>query len=334
MANIKDIAKMCGVNPATVSRALNGQKGVSAAMRDKIVLAAQKLSYSKNPLAASLITRHSVMIGLVVPDITNPYYAYVAKGVSQVLDEAGYVIFLCDCDRKKELEKKYFEKLCSYRVEGVILLSLTATEEDLQIFFDQGIRVVCVDNHISKKVSTVCNDNYQGACDLAEHLITDCHSRKVVAVMGSPDAMTTINRLRGYKDTFAAHGLDKSIEVMTISSTYEEGYKVAPLALAKNPDTIIAINDTVALGIFAYCQQHNIKIPDDVRLAGYDDIEEAAMISVPLTTVHQRKYVLGQKAATQLLQELEDKDPTPIRIELLPKLMVRASCGELSAHNS
>ena len=330
MANIKDIAKLCGVNPATVSRALNGQKGVSLAMREKIVSAAQKLSYSKNPLAASLITRRSGMIGLVVPDITNPYYAWVAKGVTKVLDEAGYVIFLCDCDRKNELERKYFEKLCAYLVEGVILLSVSATEEDLQIFFDKGIRVVCVDNHISKKVSTVSNDNYQGACDLAEHLITNCNSKKVVAVMGAPEAMTTINRLRGYTDTYASHGLENAIEVISISSTYDEGYRIAPEALAKKPDTIIAINDTVALGIFAYCQRHNINIPDDVHLAGYDDIEESSMISVPLTTVHQRKYVLGQKAAMQLLQELEDEDPTPIRIELLPKLVVRASCGEQS----
>lgn len=332
MANIKDIAKLCGVNPATVSRALNGQKGVSAAMREKIMAAASKLSYSKNPLAASLITRHSGMIGLVVPDIANPYYAWVAKGVSKVLEEAGYITFLCDCDRNHELERKYFDKLCAYRVEGVVLLSVTATEEDLKLFFDNDIRVVCVDNHISKKVSTVSNDNYQGACDLAEHLIVNCKAQKVVAVMGARDAMTTINRLRGYTDTFAAHGLEDAIESVYIHSTYDEGYNIAPEILAKNPDTIIAINDTVALGIFSYCQHHGIKIPEDVHLAGFDDIEESEMISVPLTTVHQRKYVLGQKAATQLLHELSDEDPTPIRIELLPKLVVRASCGEQSLH--
>lgn len=329
MANIKDIAKMCGVNPATVSRALNGQKGVSAAMRDKIVMAAQKLSYSKNPLAASLITRKSGMIGLVVPDITNPYYACVAKGVSKILDEAGYAIFLCDCDRRSDLEKKYFEKLCSYRVEGVILLSVTANEDDLKIFFDHNIRVICVDNHISKKVSTVGNDNYQGACDLAEHLIKNTNAQKVIAVMGAPEAMTTINRLRGYTDTFLSHGLPQAIEVVNIKPTYEDAYANAQKILEKKPDTIIAINDIVAIGIFAYCQQNNIRIPEDVHLAGFDDIDEAAMISVPLTTVHQRKHVLGQKAALQLLQELEEKDPTPIRIELLPKLMVRASCGEM-----
>ncbi len=329
MANIKDIAKQCGVNPATVSRALNGQKGVSESVRSNILKTARKLGYSKNPLAASLITRKSGLIGLVVPDITNPYYAQVAKGVSSVLEKQGYAIFLCDSDRNRQTEGHYFEMLCNYRVEGVILISVTATEEDLALFCRQRIRVVCVDNPIGKSFSTVCNDNYQGACDLTEHLVLRAGVQRLVALMGTPEANTTKQRLRGCMDTLARLNRQETlIEVLHIPPTYQAGLTNAPKLLDLKADSVFCINDSVALGVFSYCQMQQIDVPGQLKIAGYDDIAAASMISVPLTTVHQRKYVLGQKAATQLLSELNSPASPPVRIELLPKLMIRRSCGE------
>lgn len=329
MANIKDIAKLCGVNPATVSRALNGQKGVSENVRESIIKTAKKLGYNKNPLAASLITKKSGLIGLVVPDITNPYYARVAKGVSSILERRGYAIFLCDCDRDRNLERHYFEMLANYRVEGVILISVTAQEDDLEIFSRNDIRVVCVDNPISKNYSTVFNDNYQGACDLTEHLACNVEVRRLVAMMGTQEAATTQQRLRGCMDTLERLGKsDILVGTMNITATYKGGYDNAEELLSYKPDCVFAINDSVALGVFNYCQHHGISVPKDLKIAGYDDIDDASMLSVPLTTVHQCKYVLGQKAATQLLSELENPQTIPIKIELLPKLVVRESCGE------
>ncbi|MCR5535967.1 MAG: LacI family transcriptional regulator [Succinivibrio sp.] len=329
MANIKDIAKQCGVNPATVSRALNGQKGVSENVRSNILKTARKLGYSKNPLAASLITKKSGLIGLVVPDITNPYYAQVAKGVSSILEKQGYAIFLCDSDRQPQIERHYFEMLCNYRVEGVILMSVTATEEDLEIFLRNQIKVICVDNPISKKYSSVCNDNYQGACDLIEHLVLSAKVRRLVALMGTAEANTTKQRLRGCIDTLTKLNCRESlIEVLHITPTYQGGLEAASELEKLNADSVFCINDSVALGVFSYCQQHQIKVPQQLKIAGYDDLAEASMISVPLTTVHQRKYVLGQKAASQLLSELSNPLTTPIKIELLPQLKIRKSCGE------
>ncbi|HAR79657.1 MAG TPA: LacI family transcriptional regulator [Succinivibrionaceae bacterium] len=334
MANIKDIAKICNVNPATVSRALNGQKGVSDEVRANIVKVAQKLGYAKNPLAASLITNKSGLIGLVVPDITNPYYAAVAKGVAQTLEKEGYAIFLCDSNRNHEQELRYFEMLRNYRVEGVILISVTAKEEDLLNYFNfakgSPIKVVCVDNPISKNVSTVFNDNYQGACDLIEHMVLKCNVKRLVAVMGTKDAVTTQQRLNGCRETLRRLGKeDILIKTLNISPTYEAGYGIGEEVLRLNPDSVFAINDVVALGLFNYFQHNNVDIPRKIKLAGYDDIPGASMLSVPLTTVHQRKFILGQKAAAQLLYELKNPDAVPIKIELLPKLTVRASCGEL-----
>lgn len=332
MINIKDIAKECNVNPATVSRALNNKKGVSEKMRQRILKIAEDLGYTKNPLAASLITHKSGIIGLVVPDITNPYYANVAQGASSVLRANGYGTFLCDSQRSREQEQQYFGMLCSYRVEGVVLLSVTAQPEDLEIFRKNHIRVICVDNPISKDVSAVLNDNYQGACDLTEHLVNDCKVKRLVAIMGTPDAETTRQRLRGCEETLKRLGVpDTLVQTVYTNPDYDSSYEIMGEVMQYDPDCVFAINDSVALGAFSYCMKNGIAVPGRLKIAGFDDIAAASMISVPLTTVHQRKYVLGQKAASQLLQELQNPESLPMRIELLPKLMIRASCGELAS---
>ena len=334
MANIKDIAKSCKVNPATVSRALNGKKGVSEKVRQRIVKTAQRLGYSKNPLAAGLITHKSGIIGLVVPDITNPYYASVAHGVGSVLRANGYGTFLCDSTRSREQEQQYFGMLCSYRVEGVVLLSVTARPEDLNIFREKGIRVICVDNPISNEVSTVLNDNFQGACDLTEHLIKDCGVKRLVAVMGTRDAETTRQRLRGCVENLSRLGCpDVLVETLYTQPDYDHGDQIMQEVMKFNPDCVFAVNDQVALGAFNWCLRNHVDVPGTLKLCGFDDIAASSMISVPLTTVHQRKYVLGQKAASQLIYELRNPDSLPMRIELLPKLMIRASCGELLKKN-
>lgn len=329
MINIKDIARECGVNPATVSRALNGKKGVSERMRQRIITMSQAMGYSKNPLAASLITHKSGIIGVVVPDITNPYYASVVQGINSVLHARGFSTLLCDSQRDPTQEKHYFNMLCAYRVEGVILLSVTARADDLNIFFQNSIRVVCVDNSVSFLVSSIVNDNYQGAYDLTEHLVQNCKVKRLVALMGSPQAETTRQRQRGCSEALMRL---RKINVLTrifyIDAEYDKAYRIMDEIMDEKPDCVFCINDVVALGVFSYCMNHGIKVPEDLKIAGYDDIAASSMIAVPLTTVHQRKFVLGQKAAEQLIKELNDLSTIPMRIELLPRLIVRSSCGE------
>lgn len=333
MTSIKDIARSCGVNPATVSRALNGRKGVSEKVRERILRTAQRLNYSRNTLAAGLITRKSGIVGFVVPDIANPFYASVAKGVKTVLEQEGYSIFLCDSSRSLPQERHYFEMLCNYHVEGVVLISVTAGEADLEIFTRNGIRVVCADNYISSRYSAVINDNYHGTCELMEHLVRDCRIKKLVCVMGRAEASTTRQRLQGCLDTLKRLGCPEILcGVLNIDATYQSGYDIMAEVMRLQPECVFAINDTVALGMISYCQHQGIRIPEELRLAGFDDIPQASMISVPLTTVHQRKFVLGQKAAAQLLVELKNPDAPAVCIELLPKLMIRESCGEKLLH--
>ncbi len=327
MVSVKDIAAACKVNPATVSRALNDQKGVSDQVRERIKQKAAELGYTKTRPASGNRGRCR-MIGIILPDITNPYYASIAKGVSSVV-EPEYCVILCSTDRSREKELNYIRMLCNYRVDGFIIISITAQKEDLQCCLKQKIKVVCIDNPLGREFSCILNDNYSGTCDLIEHMLITAGLRRLVLVMGLADVFTTQQRYRACIDTLQRFNRSSClIRTFNINPTYEEGYKICGKIFAERPDGIFAINDTVAFGILAYCHDHKIKVPRDVKIAGYDDISLSAMISVPLTTVHQRKFLLGQKAGTQLLLEIRDPARVPVKIELFPELVTRASCGE------
>ncbi len=328
MVCVKDIAAACGVNPATVSRALNDQKGVSEPVREIIKQKAGEMGYRRYSQAMSLNESQRRLIGVIVPDISNPYYANIAKGVASAV-EPEYCVILCNTDRNPDKERSYVSMLCDYHVCGVIIVSVTAAPSDLQPFITRKIKTVCVDNPIGKQFSCILNDNYTGTCDLIEHMVATAGIKRLAAVMGYANAFTTQQRYRACLDTLSRLNCsDCLIKTFNINPTYEEGYRICPQVFAAEPDGIFAINDTVALGILAYCHDHKIKVPQDIKIAGYDDIHQSAMLSVPLTTVHQRKFVLGQKAGAQLLSEIADPDKVPIKIELFPRLMIRASCGE------
>ena len=324
---IVDIAKQCNVTPSTVSRALNGKVGVSDSLRNKILTVSKELGYEPNNVARSLVTNDSKLIGLILPDITSPYYACIAKGVDSYLRAQGYGVMLCNSSRDKSVEKECLRLLQAQRISGLIIVSVTVDEDDLLNLSHQGIRVVAADIAIGPHFSSVVNDHYNGALTLFKHMIK-CGCRKIGCILGSPSSSSTQERLRALRQVLEENDIDfDKNNVVYADATFENGYKKAKTLLQRDIDTIFAINDTVALGAMKYCQDHGIKIPQDIKIAGYDDLEVASMIAVPLTTVHQRKVLLGRKAAELLLHEI--KTPSePIKIVLSPSLMIRESCGE------
>ncbi|SPT68300.1 Purine nucleotide synthesis repressor [Anaerobiospirillum thomasii] len=328
MISIKDIAKKLNVTPSTVSRALNGKKGVSKELSDKILKTCQEMGYRKNAIAQSLITNETKLIGMIIPDITSRYYSFIVKGINTYLDEQGYSVILCNANRSAKTEQNYIELLLSRRVDGIIIISLTATEETLLSIAATGTPVVQIDNAISDKLSSVTNDNYRGSSALFEHMV-QLGCRRIGLMLGRVENKTTIDRLRGFTDVMARHKIkvDERL-IINIDSTDLDAYKNTPRLLEYNPDSIFAINDNVALGVLRYCMDHNIRVPEELRLAGYDDLDIANMIHVPLTTVHQLKSTLGKAAAHLILQEIKNpKDPHQ-HITMIPHLVVRQSCGE------
>ncbi|MDT8717546.1 LacI family DNA-binding transcriptional regulator [Clostridium sp. 19966] len=328
MANIKDVAKYCGVSAMTVSRALNNSNEISFETKKRILKACEELGYKPNSAAKSLITKKTKMIGLVIPDITNQYYANVSKGVSSFIEGYGYGLVLCNSDRKKSNEKGYLEFLTEGRVDGIIVLPVNPKKEDYEDIAKQ-IPLVMADNYAEGlEVSVVTTDNYLGGTKIIEHLIKQGYKR-IGIILGGEGSTASNERFRAYKDELIKNNIqfDKDI-VMHSNATFDEGYSLGEKLIKKGVDCIFAINDTVAMGIIKYCYLNSISIPKDLGIAGYDNIEQASMLPIPLTTVDQNDRLLGKTAAQLLLDKLTGNARENQKITLKPKLIIRKTCGE------
>lgn len=329
MVNIKDIASECGVSATTVSRALNNSKGISPETREHILKICEARGYRPNSAARSLILKKTNMIGLIIPDITNQYYSYISKGVSSYLEDIGYGLVLCNSDRKKHNEAMYLNFLAERRVDGIILIPIRPKKEDYSALVANQLPLILIDNHVNDlEVSFIANDNYAGARKIVGHMVRQGY-RRIGAIIGDERSSASNQRLMGYQDVLVENGLacDPSL-ILNSNATFDDGFRLAGDLVNRGVDAIFAINDTVALGVIKYCYHKGIVIPSDIGIAGYDDIESSAMLPIPLTTVHQKKYTLGRKAAELLLAEIKDPTVPKQKIILQPELVVRKSCGE------
>ncbi|MDF2674945.1 MAG: LacI family transcriptional regulator [Clostridiales bacterium] len=327
--SIKDIAAECNVSATTVSRALNGSKEISEETRNYILKVCEEKNYTPNLLARSLILKKTNMIGLIIPDITNQYYSYVSKGVGTYLESLGYGVILCNLDRKKANEKMYINFLIQRMVDGIIMIPIEPDRKDYEPITARNIPLLLLDNYVyDLDVSFVSNDNYAGARKIIMHMINQGY-RRIGAIIGGKDSSASNDRLKGYIDVLKANGIEFDEKLIIHSkATFEDGYNKAKQLIDANVDSIFAINDTVAMGVMKYCYSNGIRIPEDVGIAGYDDIEQASMLPVPLTTVHQKKYSLGFKAAEILISEINNPNQSKQKVILQPELVKRKSCKE------
>lgn len=328
MVSIKDIARECKVSTTTVSRALNSSDEISEETKEKILKTCEVMGYIPNSSARSLILNKTNMIGLLIPDITNQYYAYVSKGVSSYLEKLGYGVVLCNSDRNKENEAKYMNFLSQKRVDGIILIPQYQKAEDYEKFV-AGIPIVMADNYVNDlEVTYVGNDNYAGARKIIAHMIKQGY-KKIGVISGNEKSSASNERLKGYLDILEENNIKISQDIIVRSNAgFEDGYHLAEILINKGVDSIFTINDTVAIGVMKYCHQKGIRIPEDLGIAGYDDIEQAAMLPVPLTTIHQRKFKLGETAAKLLIEEINNRKASKQKVILQPELIIRKSCNE------
>lgn len=328
MINIKDVAKYCKVSAMTVSRALNDSKEISKDTRERILRACKELNYKPNSAAISLITKKTKMVGLIIPDIANQYYANISKGVSTYLEKQGYGLILCNSDRKKINENKYLNFLVEGRVDGIIILPVNPKKEDYEEFI-KHVPVIVADNYVEGlDITFVGNDNYYGGTKIIEHMIMQGY-KKIGVILGDKKSTASNERFRAYKDLLIKNSIELNSKIVVNSnSTFEDGYNLAGILISEGVDSIFAINDTVAMGVLKYCFVNNIKIPRDLGLAGYDNIEQSSMLTIPLTTVDQNNKEIGNLASELLLCEIRGK-VIKSKINILePKLVIRKSCGE------
>ena len=328
---IKDIAAQAGISYATVSRALNDKPGVKKETRRRVLKVARRLGYCPNAVARSLVTRETRSIALVIPDITNPFFPEVARGVEEAASRVGYSVFLCNTNWNVEKELSFVQLLESKRIDGLILASSSDDGFAVEKFVRTGASLVVI-NSLFKEFDChqVMIDNIKGGCLAAKHLLSLGH-RRIGFIGGLPFVKSTVDRFEGYRKALEEAGATPGQSFIRYGSfKWESGYRNA-LELLKGrdrPSAFFAANDLLALGVMQAADELGLEIPNDLAVVGFDDIVFSSYPRVHLTTVAQPKHLIGETAAKIILDELHHgKGPGRKSVILSPELVVRKSCG-------
>ncbi len=333
-ATQKDIARELGISVSTVSRALRSDPHISPGTRRRVAEAARRLGHQPNLLAASLRTGVTRIIGLVVMDITDPYYSEVARGVEDCAHEHGYSVLLSNSDHNREREEICLEVLRSRRVDGIILTPVSAEVGARQGLIDGGIPYVLFDAlNVADDASTVSTDHAEGACAAVRHLIQLGH-RRIALISGEATLPPASMMYAGYRQALAEAGQKYDPELVCRGeSGMECGYYAAAQLLDSPcpPTGAVCCSDLQAIGAIQAAEERGRRVPEGFSVVGYDDIPMAARVKPPLTTVMQNKRELGAICARVLMEEIEAGPGCIHRQTILkPRLVVRASTAPLA----
>jgi DNA-binding LacI/PurR family transcriptional regulator len=324
---IYDVARLAGVSTATVSRALNDSAPIAPPTRAAIDAAVAQLGYRPNPIARSLVTRSSQTIALLLPDITNPFYAELVAGAERVLAERDRAMLLCTTAFDPEQEARYLRILRENHVDGALVDGLVLGTERIASVVADGFPIVCLDRDVdSPLVPLVQVDNRQGARLATEHLLGLGHTR--IAHISGPRARLSDERLGGYRDALAAAGIAHDPALETPGDFDEAGGHAAMRRLLESGARFTAVfcaNDLSAIGALNAILSSGRRVPGDLSIVGFDDIRLAPYTSPPLTTVHQPAAEIARHATTLLL-DLIDGGSAPTHLHLFaPTLVQRGS---------
>jgi LacI family transcriptional regulator len=339
-SSIREVAARAGVSVGTVSNVLNRPELVAEATRSRVRLAIDELGYVLNDSARQLRAGRSRAIGAVVLDVANPFFTEVVRGVEDTVSADGYVVILCSSDDSGEKEGRYLRLLEEQRVLGVLITPVHSDSGYLRRLAARGIRVVLLDRpSSSKELCSVAVDDVLGGQLAAEHLLAQGHTR--LGFVNGPVAIRQCaDRRRGVRRAVRAAGLDPARVVVEVSrpalNAREGEASVAALLDARpRPTAVFCANDLLALGVLRGLASRGLAVPGDLALVGYDDVEFAAMLSTPLTSVRQPKYRLGQAAARLLLAEAEDPERhRHAQTVFRPELVVRESSARSARQSS
>ncbi|GAA1500559.1 LacI family DNA-binding transcriptional regulator [Dactylosporangium maewongense] len=320
---IKDVARVAGVSPSTVSRALTTPALVQAETRSRVERAAAELGYQPNRAARGLITGRTGNIGLIVPDLTNPFFPGVVKGVQSRARESDFSVFLADTDEDPNAEAGLVRAL-SKQVDGIVLCSPRMTEEDLRSV--AGETPIVMLNRRVGQIPAITIDNVDGIRQAVAHLAALGH-RRIAYVAGPRASWSNRERAKALRAVTAAGDIEL-VEVGNFVPQFAGGVAAADLVLATGVTAVIAYNDLVALGLLNWFATRGVKVPEAISVMGFDDIVLSQMVSPSLTTVAQPQEPIGRAGVDMLLQLLEDPDRAALaRRELPSQLMVRHSTG-------
>lgn len=325
---IKDIAEETGFSNATVSRALNNKYGVKPDTRDRILAVARASGYTPNGIARGLVKKRTHSIGLIIPDISNPFFPEVARGVEDSAREKGYNVFLCNTNYDSSTEHHYIQLLVEKRVDGIILASgfQESAPQDFESIVAMPIVSLCT-RFENVRNSFVVIDNERGGFIATKHLIEQGYT--AIGFIGDKgDELAEGQRYRGYRQAMAKFNLPiEERYVLAGDLKMETGHKIIKRMIEAHdlPQAFFVENDLMALGVIQGIKESRLEVPDDIAVVGFDDITFAAFPEISLTTVRQPKYEMGKLAADILLDHISKGPQVHKRYILEPELIIRSS---------
>ncbi|MGH9249076.1 MAG: LacI family DNA-binding transcriptional regulator [Acidimicrobiales bacterium] len=330
-ASVKDVAAAAGVSLGTVSNVLNRPERVSARTREKVEVAMRELGFVRNESARQLRAGKSRVLAYVMLDATNPFFTDVAQGVEEVAEQSDLSVYLCNSDQRAERERSYLTRLEQQRVQGVLVTPVDPEDPLLDELARRGTSVIIVDR--TRSGNTHCSvavDDVLGGRMAAEHLLDLGHER--IAFVGGPERIGQVRERReGAWQALVAAGRTRddlvvvSTEALTVAEGRSGGSRIAGMARSVRPTAAFCANDLLALGLLQQCVALGIRVPDDLAIVGYDDIEFAAGAAVPLTSVRQPRRQLGRTAAELLIDETTNPDHEHRQVLFTPELVARMS---------
>jgi LacI family transcriptional regulator len=330
--SIKEVAARAGVSVATVSNVLNRPEIVARATRDRVNAAIKELGFIRNESARQLRAGRSRTIGLVVLDVANPFFTDLARGVEDEASKAGLAVILCNSDDQERKEKRYLELLEEHRVQGVLITPVAGAGSRLARLQKRGTPVVLVDSRSpSRGQCSVAVDDVLGGDLAVSHLLATGHER--IAYIGGPPAIRQVaDRYEGARRALARAGLPPEtmgvIDAgsLNVAAGQKAGAEIVALPARERPTAVFCGNDLVALGFLQEMTRSRVRVPEDISIVGYDDIDFAAAAAVPLTSVRQPRQQLGRSAARMLIEEsTADDSHQHQQVIFEPQLVVRQS---------
>lgn len=325
---IKDVASEADVSISTVSRVLNNKPDVGDNTRKKILKIIDKLNYNPNNIARGLVMKKTNTIGLIIPDISNPFFPEVAKAIEDQAQKLGYSVILFNTDNNLEREKKAVDVLRGKQVDGLIVSLSLDNSNILEELKEKNYPVVQIDRQaLSNSYPLISIDNEESAYYIVEYIIKNGH-QKIAHITGNLHTTTARDRLAGYKKALK----DNNIEInnkLIFEGNYSQnsGYKNMKkiLKYKDRPTAVFAANDITAAGVYKAIFEANLKIPEDIAVAGHDDIDLATLLQPQLTTMAQPKYELGKRAIIYLFKMINKNNINGKDQILKTNLMIRNS---------
>lgn len=335
MTTIHDVANKAGVSISTVSRVVNSNRPVRPDIRERVLQAIEELGYRPNYLARGLRRRNSSVIGLIIPDNSNPFYAEVARAIEDAGFAAGYSVILCNTDLSSEMQQAYIDVLLSHRVDGVILIDLQITPP-ATIEYLRAEKIPVILANVTIDIPTVDQvmvaDQHGGY--LAGHYLLRLNHRRIGCITLTQPFSYESTRIIGFRQALADNGIELTEEVFALGNgRYDSGYQAMQELIQRRPDltAVFVFNDLMALGAINALRAQGLRVPEDISILGYDNISYSSTFEPALTTIAQPIAAIGQECLARLLERIDHPEKQPVHVTLPVELIERASCRCLPA---